>query len=539
MSMKDSGSAAQVHKLIEHILGNNKDPDKISAHFRTTLRVLNASHPGESGIEFGKSELEVVDTIKRLLNGNDEKLAKFSSAYIKLRRSRVLKNYKSILALFILLQSDEPYQNNNNNHNSHQPFPILPRKEVKPRKTTLRISQPPPPLPPKPEILSLKPSSNPLKDLIRELIFVFQGIEGKIIVRDPDEDCYVITPELRSKYPEPTHHRVKRLGELGWLFNKIHKFCESQDSLNVNGLIGQSYVAALKEELTEYYRLLSVLEAQGEGLTLSQLTVWTYEPMERMKFLAQMVDTCRDAKGGALISSIYGFVHHGNPSLSAAAKNILISVCRPIYVMLLKWVADGILEDPFNEFFIAANPKVTAERLWEEKIFHTLNYLREVCQDSSPISGRNVIKKNLDQTTPENLFQDPHDNLLHSAIQRAYTDTSNAVLSVLFTRYKFLDHVTAMRKYLLLGQGDVIRYLLELLESELDKPASSLYPHNLSGILESAVRATNAQFEDPDILDRLDVRLLEIQPGDTGWDVFSLDYKVSGPIGTVFFDQIP
>ena len=77
-----------------------------------------------------------------------------------------------------------------------------------------------------------------------------------------------------------------------------------------------------------------------------------------------------------------------------------------------------------------------------------------------------------------------------------------------------------MRKYLLLGQGDIIRYLLELLDEELSKHATSLYPHNLAGILETAIRATNTQFEDPEILERLDVRLLEIQPGDTGWDVF-------------------
>ena len=34
------------------------------------------------------------------------------------------------------------------------------------------------------------------------------------------------------------------------------------------------------------------------------------------------------------------------------------------------------------------------------------------------------------------------------------------------------------------------------------------------------------------------MRLLEIQAGDTGWDVFSLDYKVSGPIGVVFTPDI-
>lgn len=68
---------------------------------------------------------------------------------------------------------------------------------------------------------------------------------------------------------------------------------------------------------------------------------------------------------------------------------------------------------------------------------------------------------------------------------------------------------------------------------ELRKPASDLNSHNLTGILESAIRSTNAQFEDASILERLDVRLLEHSPGDTGWDIFSMDYHMDGPIGTV------
>jgi gamma-tubulin complex component 3 len=78
---------------------------------------------------------------------------------------------------------------------------------------------------------------------------------------------------------------------------------------------------------------------------------------------------------------------------------------------------------------------------------------------------------------------------------------------------------------------------MDLLEPELVQEASLLYLHNLTGTLESAVRSTNAQFEEPDILNRLDVRLLELSPGDTGWDVFSLDYHVDGPISTVFTQE--
>lgn len=45
---------------------------------------------------------------------------------------------------------------------------------------------------------------------------------------------------------------------------------------------------------------------------------------------------------------------------------------------------------------------------------------------------------------------------------------------------------------------------------DLAKPATNLYMHNLNGILETAIRGTNAQFDDSDILKRLDVRLLEV-----------------------------
>lgn len=45
---------------------------------------------------------------------------------------------------------------------------------------------------------------------------------------------------------------------------------------------------------------------------------------------------------------------------------------------------------------------------------------------------------------------------------------------------------------------------------ELARPATTLYQHNLTGILETAVRATNAQFDNAEILKRLDVRLLEV-----------------------------
>ena len=46
--------------------------------------------------------------------------------------------------------------------------------------------------------------------------------------------------------------------------------------------------------------------------------------------------------------------------------------------------------------------------------------------------------------------------------------------------------------------------------TELIKPATELFRHNLTGTLEASVRATNAQYDENDILQRLDVRILEV-----------------------------
>ena len=56
-----------------------------------------------------------------------------------------------------------------------------------------------------------------------------------------------------------------------------------------------------------------------------------------------------------------------------------------------------------------------------------------------------------------NLFEEVHDNKLLEAVQLCYTETSSLVLDTLFKRYKLIEHFSAMRKYLLLGQGDLIR----------------------------------------------------------------------------------
>ena len=46
------------------------------------------------------------------------------------------------------------------------------------------------------------------------------------------------------------------------MYSKIRKYADSRSTDRAFGLVGQSFCAALHQELTEYYRLIAVLEAQ-------------------------------------------------------------------------------------------------------------------------------------------------------------------------------------------------------------------------------------------------------------------------------------
>lgn len=44
---------------------------------------------------------------------------------------------------------------------------------------------------------------------------------------------------------------------------------------------------------------------------------------------------------------------------------------------------------------------------------------------------------------------------------------------------------------------------------------------------------TTSQFDDPEILQNLDVKLIFPLSGDKGWDIFTLKYTVEGPLATI------
>ena len=82
------------------------------------------------------------------------------------------------------------------------------------------------------------------------------------------------------------------------------------------------------------------------------------------------------------------------------------------------------------------------------------------------------------------------------------------LLHLMESRFYLSTHLASLKKFMLLGQGDFVTCLMDAIAPELKKKASLLYRHNLTGMLEGALRSSNAQFEASYVLERVGVRLL-------------------------------
>lgn len=426
------------------------------------------------------------------------------------------------------------------------------------------------------EFVNLVKEENEVSEevLVRDVLYCCQGIDGKYVKFNTMVDGYCLSDLV--KVPRATRVMVRKLCELGWLFRKVRGYIsESMDRFPAEdvGTVGQAFCAALQDELLEYYKLLAVLEAQamnpiplvsesagsGNYLSLRRLSVWFAEPMVKMRLMAVLVDKCRVLRGGAMAGAIHLHAQHGDLLVHEFMKHLLRRVCSPLFEMVRSWVLEGELEDIFAEFFVVGHP-VKAESLWRDgyrlhsgmlpsfisqslaqRILRTgksINFLRVCCDDRGWADAATEAATAAGTSTRRGSLGYGETDALETLVIEAAKRIDKHLLDVIYKRYKFREHCLAIKRYLLLGQGDFVQYLMDIVGPELSEPANTISSFKLAGLLESAIRSSNAQYDDPDILDRLRVKLMPHGTGDRGWDVFSLEYDARVPLDTLFTESV-
>lgn len=325
-----------------------------------------------------------------------------------------------------------------------------------------------------------------------------------------------------------------------------------------------------------------------KGLTLKRLFVLIEPSLLRLRLMSSLVEGAQHTHGGALVSLIHNYTFNGDPLIREFTDRLLDEVSRSFFTSLGKWIYEGELSDPFKEFFVELNPEaaggsyprldktvgldidsapdeVDAAAIWENKFLFrselvptflpetfarkifsagkSLNFIRYSCGTSDWDEARKVVADTAAVESPDSKASSERNasptlkyrNLvgLEKTIDAVHSTISKRLLDIFLDKFKLQDHLRAINEYLMLTRGDFADVLMESLSPILHKQASMLYRHSLSGALETAIRGSNAQFDDVDILRRLDARVLEFTGSETGWDTFTLEYRVDSPVNTV------
>ena len=222
----------------------------------------------------------------------------------------------------------------------------------------------------------------------------------------------------------------------------------------------------------------------------------------------------------------------GDTREAEIAHNLLVHSSSPFYAALHKWIIEGELEDTFQcvpsvpsfcrragraqckhckrnssirlvrrEFFIAKTDmdhESEKEHLWQsmysivdsmrpsfvsERLAHDIlhvgkciNFLRHCCNDSGWIEERGVIAS---ASSKAGGLAYGNDGALTSMVALAKRRLNSRVLQTMFSRYRLGDHSSALKRFLLLGQGDFIQNMMDLMKHELDGSASRLTVYRL------------------------------------------------------------
>ncbi|OAA64818.1 Gamma tubulin complex protein 3 [Cordyceps fumosorosea ARSEF 2679] len=404
----------------------------------------------------------------------------------------------------------------------------------------------------------------PETSLLRDLPFTLQGLSSTTLpFSSPD------TLALPATLPLALVSILHALAEPSLLYRQLDAFCKTPAS----GLMGQSLRSGIGGELRAYLTLIATLEAQirralasvdegaprggigKAGITLKRCVMWTREATMGLRLMSLVAEESESKRGGQIISLIHGFAAtHGDPIVSTFAERLLGTCTRPFYDILRHWIYDGELSDPYQEFFVreqAVQPDPAklkgAGNVWEDKfevaddmipsimtpdfaqkvflIGKSLNFIRHSCGDALWVENYSKA------ASKELRYGDTA--TIEAWIDEAYKTTMKRLMDLMANKFQLFDHLQALKNYILLGQGDFIALLMESLAGNLDRPAGAQFRHTLTAQLEHAIRGSNAQFDSPEVLRRLDARMLQLSHGDIGWDCFTLEYKIDAPVDVV------
>uniref|UniRef100_A0A7C9EU04 Gamma-tubulin complex component n=1 Tax=Opuntia streptacantha TaxID=393608 RepID=A0A7C9EU04_OPUST len=416
--------------------------------------------------------------------------------------------------------------------------------------------------------------------VIDDLLSALVGIEGRYtsirrVHGKEDELSFLVDPSMDLALQE----LAKRIFPLCESYILIDQFVESRSQFK-KGVVNHAFAAALRALLLDYQAMVAQLEHQFRLCRLSLQGLWFYcQPMMgSMKALASVIQkaSSNNYAGVDVLNLLQSQAKAmaGDHVVRTMLEKMAHSASSAYLEILERWVYEGVIDDPYGEFFIAENRSMQKESLtqdYDAKYWHQ----RYSLKDSIPSfladvagtilttgkylnvmreCGHNVQVRVSESSKLRNLGSN-HQYL--ECIKAAYDFASGELLNLIREKYDLMGKLRSIKHYLLLDQGDFLVHFMDIAREELTKKVEDISVEKLQSLLDLALRSTAAAadpchedltccVERSTLLKRLSVLKdldisktvsenddLEEPASITGLETFSLSYKVQWPLSLV------
>ncbi|PON66462.1 Gamma-tubulin complex component protein [Parasponia andersonii] len=422
--------------------------------------------------------------------------------------------------------------------------------------------------------------------VIDDLLSVLVGIEGRYIsikrVRGKEDN---FTFQVDASMDLALQELAKRIFPLCESFMLINQYVESRSQFK-NGLVNHAFAAALRALLLDYQAMVAQLEHQFRLGRLSLQGLWFYcQPMmTSMQALSSVIQkaSANNFAGSAVLNLLQSQAKAmaGDNAVRSLLEKMAQCASNAYLSILERWIYEGVIDDPYGEFFIAENKTLQKGfRILQESLAqdYDAKYWRQrySLKDGIPsflanIAGTilttgkylNVLREcghHVQVPVSENSklmsFGTNHHYL--ECIKSAYDFASGELLNLIKEKYDLMGTLRSIKHYLLLDQGDFLVHFMDIARDELAKKLDEISVEKLQSLLDLALRTTAAAadpchedltccVETCSLLKRLgtlkDIENSRNVPDDndleepvnvTGLETLSLSYKVRWPLSIV------
>jgi len=364
--------------------------------------------------------------------------------------------------------------------------------------------------------------------LVREYVLVLSGVEGQYIrvaANEPTSGTALglgmklkdirLTIDLDTADRSIANQIVQILpicesATLVRSFIKIYSRYES-------GTVAHALCSAMKTLMRELDLLISQLEhlINCNQLSLQKMVFLLHSTKITLKILENLVRRLKDKSGGRMLDILHSCaLEQGDQKAKELHYFLLKKTFEPFLSMLSLWIFRGELRDPYKEFMIYEDTSISRQALEDDfnsRYWESRYTLREInvpkimrtFASKALTAGKylNVVRGLPDvgdiplPPMVDLVYYPDAEASMETIVENAYNYSSRTLLQVLWG--SGLDsHLSSLRKFFLLENGDFFIQFMDSCEEELRRDAKEVVLPRVQTLLQLAVQ-TSTLSNDP------------------------------------------